>query len=74
MWSQVMIDGQLRRAIRRSIFRDDPDDLAFVCGMEPETLSRFLSKQGDLPLRSAARIADILGLELTPNPRAEWNR
>jgi plasmid maintenance system antidote protein VapI len=56
------IDDQLRAAIAD----DDrgPYRLAIDCGVDERMIRRFLARQRDLTMASAARIAAALGLQL----------
>lgn len=66
------IEDQLREAVAESEL--SRYRIAKLSGVSEGQLSRFVMDKDDprhrtLTLTSAARVADVLGLELTPKPR-----
>ncbi len=68
------IEDQLREAVAESEL--SRYRIAKLSGVSEGQLSRFVMDKDDprhrtLTLTSAARVAEVLGLELTPKPRKE---
>ena len=56
------LEAQLRQAIADSGM--SPSQVGALCGVDPGQLSRFVRGERTLILRSADKIASLLGLEL----------
>ncbi len=69
MGDQLTIVKQLKDAIAKS--GQSRYALSCASGVEQSALSRFMSGERGLSLESAARLADVLGLELRPKKSRE---
>lgn len=66
------IESQLRRAIIESSM--SRYKIAKLSGIGEAQLSLFVNRKRTLTLTSAAKVADVLGLELTPKSKKRKGR
>ena len=60
----MTIDDQLRQAIRKS--GTSHNSIATAAGVPERTLSRFVSGERDIYMRSVSKIAAYFGMKFTP--------